>query len=143
MNQLPLESLTIQEVVNKSTLKLTELEYAPEPTTIANGEWELGPCRVIDVLDVMENPKAADSEFEYAAQLASYMRHKSGVYVSIVDRIKVFDDLDVSDIETIKDYEKKISEYGVSETITVRCKECGASREAPLSLDAHAFLAFN
>ncbi|QRE00345.1 hypothetical protein [Burkholderia phage BCSR5] len=141
--QMKEESLLISELITKSTLDLKELETLPDVDWSLSAEgWQVQPARMIDSLDYLECKKSGDSEFDFLAQLASSIGRTDGVYATIEERVEALGDFEIEDIEKVKHFESVSTNYGVQERIRVRCKECGASRETELSLDAHSFLAF-
>ena len=55
-------------------------------------------------------------------------------------RIKLVEDFDGDLVTMLQRYEQVVDKFGVVEKIKVKCPECGAEREAQLTLDAHSFL---
>lgn len=141
----PRESLKVQELVQKSQLKVNALEVVPDMSQFNLGTMkdgtplELYPATMADTLSFLEHPLAADPEFQWLARRASFVR-VSDAEVSFNDRVEITKTLSADQIAIIEKFEKICDSYGVQERITVRCKECGASRVTKMTLDAHSFL---
>jgi hypothetical protein len=138
--QLPQDSLVVSEIVRKSSLKINKLEHLPNPELYVL-QYPGATCKSVtarDTVEMMEHPQFAEEDFRYAAEIAAYL--DIGHPASLQERIAVVEDMCADDISTIKAYEKAIMDYGVVESINVKCKECGASWVSKITLDAHSFL---
>lgn len=139
------DSLKLQELVTKSQLKVNSLEVVPDMTqfnlgtALGNIELDLYPATMTDTLSFLEHPLVADPEFQWLARRASFVRIRNEE-VSFNDRVEVVKTLSADQIAMIEQFEKICDSYGVQERITVRCKECSASRVTKMTLDAHSFL---
>lgn len=136
------ESLKITEYITKTNLVVTEWENIPDPAEFNFGpdsDFFLYPATMQDTLEFMDHPSVNDKEFQYFAQLASFVRHKE-YQLTFNERVEVVKDFSGDHVHLIQRFEKLSDSYGVNEKITVRCKECGASRVTKMTLDAHSFL---
>lgn len=149
------DTLTHSQVINKSTLKTKMLERVPNPEayplSIRNltlGELRvqnlaLGPATMADTLEVSEHPDVMDSEFQYAASKAVYLKadrdSNTGRELTFSDKLKIVDELSPDDHLIISAYEKVATDYGVDETVQVTCKHCGHSRIDKIFIGAASF----
>ncbi len=142
--ELTKDTLTHTTLLHKTTLKVTNLDAAPNPDLfiLDYPNARLSPTNMRDTIALVEHPNFADTEFQYVAQLASYLRiyNPEGQNLSLDDRVAIVNDMSVDDIEVIKQYENAVIEYGVDESVNVTCKGCGASWVSKITLDAHCFL---
>lgn len=145
------ETLRVSEIINKTRLKVFTLDRAPDPADFKLDSQfiTLRPALVSDVLELSNSPRMADSEFAYMAEAASYCtiytEDENGTRpMTISEKVDFLqdDESDVSpdDIHVIFAWSKALDWYGVQETVRMRCKECGASWDSKVSLEAHSFL---
>ncbi len=136
----PVESLVIEEIVQKSTLKNNVLEKLPETdmSSLERDGIPYRPATIRDLVLIMDHPdfEKGDPEFLWASEVASYI----GGGLSIQERIEIVDDLSPDQINAIKSYEEEVSHYGIDEEVVVHCKGCGASMKDRVSIDASTFL---
>jgi hypothetical protein len=155
-----LESLKVLEVVNRTTLQVNMLDQIPNPAvyTITDPYATLRPALVRDMLEISMSPNIIDPEFEWNAEMASYLTiiapmpvfdDKGGIIGSVTRELNLEERIErmgneelysADDAFTIKQFSKTLDKYGVQESIKVRCKECGASWDSKMSLEAHSFL---
>lgn len=152
--ELAPETLQIAQVINKGQLTVNELEQLPDPEYFKFKDdvpFYLTPATMRTAIEFAESPKmnsVEHEEFEYLAQLGSFVQHKNFLdspqgYWTIEQRAKAMEEADGDEVQLIQEFEKALEGYGVDEKVTVTCKVCGASRETKVSLDAHSFLSSN
>ena len=148
------ESLRVSEIISKTKLAVLYLDRAPDPDNFKLDSQfiTLRPALVSDYLEITNTPRMADPEFAYLAEAASYCtiytkdaRPEVGVRPMTLEEKVDFlqdDESDVTadDIHVIFAWSKALDWYGVQETVRMRCKECGASWDSKVSLEAHSFL---
>jgi hypothetical protein len=148
IGELPPESLEIGEVIRKGQLTTIELDQMPDPEYFKFNDdvpFYLTPPTMRTAIEFAESPKmnsAAHEEFEFLAQLGSFVQHKD-VYWTVDQRAAAMEEADGDEVVLIKEFEAALDGYGVQEKINVTCKVCGASRTTKVVLDAHSFLSFN
>lgn len=138
----PPESLKIVEQIRASRLVIKPLEQMPNPDAFVlehQGVF-LRPALMIDTIELTEDDEAANPEFQYLGRRACFLGIPGKPDASLRERIALVGEMGPDDLNTITGYEKAINDYGVVETITVRCSGCGAKRDTKLTLDAHSFL---
>ena len=137
----PKESLTIQAFVNKSSMVETKLDKIPEledPVGMPEGVY-LKPALMRDVVEYIDHPNQDEPGFQLLGQFAT-MIAVEGQDTTFEQRLQMIESMTADQIQTIRDYETVINQYGIEETMVVKCKECGASKVAKLSIDAFSFL---
>lgn len=123
------ESLRIQETINKSMLTTRNLEEVP----VVDGRFTASTIQ--DLIDYTEHPSFTNEEFQWLGQLACYLKGSS-----FKEKMEIAASLTPDEVQDLKSYSDIVDDYGVDELITVKCKECGASVETKVSIDAHSFL---
>lgn len=146
VGELEADSLKMTQIINNSTVKTLELEYAPDPEIFNFGEGHalrFSPPTMRDVLEFLDSPLMADAntrtEFSYLAQQAAHTQG-SDQYLSLEERLSFVEELDLEQVQLLKQYELIMKSYGVQENVKMTCKVCGASKDSSLSLDASTFL---
>ena len=149
-------TLRHSEVITKASLKETLLTTIPN---VADYQLEYPGASVRhatmrDALEMIEDPEFANEEFRYAAELATNLSIPDVVdptdipgaapnpprRATLRERVEVINDMSLEDHQTIRAYEKAISDYGITESVTVKCKHCKAKPHVePIVLDAHCF----
>lgn len=133
--ELSAETLRIEEVITKSRLVSRPLQQLAARDTLG---LKLRPALVADLIQIMEHPKfGKDEEFDWAAKYASYIGSPAQ---TLDERIDMVLDLTPDQVSMLEQWDTDVNDYGVDERVTVTCKECGASREATVSIDASTFL---
>lgn len=138
------ESLNISHIIKQTNKSTIALEVMPNPelfklTTPTYESLMLRPPVMQDTLELVEDSKFGDPEFNFLGQLATYISVPN-TKTTLATRIEMVKELSADDISVINRFEAEISEYGVVETVQVTCSGCGASRSSKLVLDAHSFL---
>lgn len=153
ITSLPEESLKIEQFLNSTTL---ETKYAEILDIQALREdlprHVLGVETMRDVVELTEHMiDLADSEdkegedveeYGWLASRASFLdvETTSGVKASLADRCKIVADMSVEETSALEKYMQVVTNYGVEEHATIKCKECGASKRVKISFDALTFL---
>lgn len=86
-----------------------------------------------------EDLRDKKSTYEYLGDLAVYIK-PSFEAPTLIDRIELAKSLSPEAVTQIKKYAALVSNYGVTETIKVKCEVCGAEKEDVISLLALDFL---
>lgn len=142
------DTLKIGEIINRAAMKETLLTSVPNKEAYALEFPGIGVrvCTMQDALEMTEDADFVSEEFRYAAEIACYLdvpdiRTETGSSrkASLRERIAYVDEMSPDDIQTIKAYERAVTNYGIEETINVTCKHCGTKRIDPIVLDAHSF----
>ena len=133
--ELKPETLVLRSRVDTATLRETKLENVP-PLPQCLADLEFSPPTVSDLIMTLEDENFGKPEHEFAFEMAPWL----GRSKTWADRLAMVDDLTIEQIEAVRALEKPLSDYGVEEVATIKCKECGASNETILSIDASAFL---
>lgn len=138
--ELNADTLKMAEVIRKSSLKTNMLDEIPNPEKFALSYPGLActPATMQGVIEMTEHPSFRKSEeFVWAAQIAVYL--KAAMPMLVGDMVRMVEDMSPDDIDTVKDYEVALGEYGIEEKIKVVCKGCGTSKEDKIQLDVHSF----
>ena len=133
--KLKKESLKITELITSSMLKTTMLDQMPVIDEELMDGIRVRPATVQDSIDWLEDERFANEEFQFLGQIACYLEGET-----FSQKIDLASSLTPDQVQAVMDYEKALFGYGVEETITIRCKECGASMKTPVNIDASAFL---
>jgi hypothetical protein len=142
IEKLPEESLNLSVQVNSTTLTVENLEYDVE-----EGKWPLiehlglGVETMRDIVWAAENiAEAKDLEvLEWKAGYAAFLK-PIDADDDLGKRIARIEDLSPEQIQELEDYSRAVTNYGVTDTATVKCKECGASNKVVIPIDASCFL---
>lgn len=140
--QLPEESLRIEEFIKATTLKETKLEEPPQTDDLENLNslgLEIHPCTMRDLVDMLEAGDIADPEMEFLYNLASHIK-PIGEHKDLKVRIAMVQNMEADCTEELNQYMARVLNYGVEESINVRCKECGAEKVSEITIDARTFL---
>jgi hypothetical protein len=105
---------------------------------------KLHPVLVRDMVEMGtlysdDGDEGEDSEMEYCAEFAGLLKSPDK-HLTLADRISIVKTLDIDEIELIKDYSRRVSAYGVKETIKAHCGDCSAEVNTVVSISAHSFL---
>lgn len=133
--KLKAETLTLKARVDVTSLKSTDLESVPELPECLRG-LGFGVPRMMDMIMTLEDQRFGSEEFKFLFDNAAWVGHGR----PWAERLALVEDLTPEQIMTIQDLSDLLSDYGVEESATVKCKECGASTSTILSIDAHSFL---
>jgi hypothetical protein len=144
--ELTPESLKIEQFLNSTTLDTKYSEPLDLPTLMASlPDFELGVETMRDVVDmtermvdIAEDEESEDdiTEYGWLASKAAFLRTPT----SLAERCKVVGDMSVEDTTLLDKYMEAVTNYGVEEFATIKCKECGASKRVKISFDALTFL---
>lgn len=149
--KLPDESLKISTIITKAMLKENQFnaEGIVIPPALAE-KYQLGVLRAKDMVELEEMEELPEfDDIEFLGDLASYLhplelkranQSDPVKFQSIKDRIQIVAGMDPDEVEDMQTYIRSVSNYGISETVNVKCRGCGAERESKVSIDALAFL---
>lgn len=147
-----------QTNIQESVLNLDALRAVEAELAAANFPYAVSPVVMRDVVDYTElqppmdfDPgdlaaaeayRNANSEFEYLATRACALRvaDESGVQLPLEQRMALVGDMSADQIALLDQYLVAASNYGIKESIVVKCKECGAEIQTELSVSAVSFL---
>jgi len=76
------------------------------------------------------------SEYGWLATRAAFLNPS----ISLDERCKIIGDMAAEDVAELDKYSLAVTDYGVEEYATIKCKECGASKRVKISFDALTFL---
>lgn len=143
----PQESLVIKEFLTATTLNVKDL-VEPDLTEFEDlrSRYVLGYETMRDV--VLTAEKVLDSEdgapdFAFTAGLASFLSpiQKEGEPpLDLAARCSLVDTMSVDDVNDLQRYIDVVTNFGVSESASIRCKECGALTRVNISFNALTFL---
>jgi hypothetical protein len=134
------ETLKIKTILTSSMLKETQynhetMNYAPPE--LAN--FKLGQVIMKDLVDLSEmEDDATYPDIEWIADFACHL--DPSVHGDLRQRIQIASQMTPEEIEHMHIYMDSVSAYGITETVNIRCKECGAERVAEVTIDALSFL---
>lgn len=139
------ESLTIKEYLNSTTLKVED--YTPidfNKFADLDSRYPLGFERMRDVVEISEYVAETEdaSEFTFLASKAAFLL-PTDTARTLKQRCDLVANMSPDDLATLSDYIEAITNFGVSESANIRCKECGASTRVNISFDALTFLPDN
>jgi hypothetical protein len=142
------DTLQISEFLNGTTLDTTHLEELEFDSLVAGLEqYPLGVETMADIVALEEliqdsvegkaqNDNAFNPEYGWLFSKACFL-HRS---LPIAKRIKIIEEMSVDDMALLETYIDKVTNYGVAEYGTVKCRGCGASKRVKIAFDALSFL---
>ncbi len=144
---VPAETLKTVHIITNTNLE--ERDFDPSTldqldlSLVREAGIELRSVLMSDMLEVSElydtrNPAHADA-IELIDSYAGYIHSVNGEVLSLQDRVAYVENLTPDVLGQIRAYAAAASNYGVRETINVRCKECGAEHAAEIAVSAHDF----
>lgn len=142
VEKLPESTLELVVTVNKTTLDVKNLVYDHDPSKwplIKDLDLHVETMR--DVVWAAENLAEITEDietFEWLGGYSAFLRAQS-LEDSLRQRIERLSDLTVDQISELDEYIKAVTNYGVRESTIVKCKECGASTEVVIPIDASSF----
>lgn len=146
LNEMEEKTLEISTLITTTSLK--EVQLDPEkiiiPPSLAE-KYQLGTVLIKDMVEIeeMEDSVSDFPDIEFLADLACYLKPQqlpNGGAQSLKDRIEIVKEMTPDEVEEMQTYIRSVSDYGVTENVVVKCRGCGAEREAKVSIDALAFL---
>lgn len=142
--ELDPKTLTIEELITKTTLAEKVLDTSTLDKFFVEGglgtRYTLGCATMRDTVEITEISESPDTEeILWLAGYASYIRAVPG-QESLDDRIEIVKNMTPDDINELEEYISLVNDYGVSESIVVRCKECGAEMTSDIVINALSFL---
>jgi hypothetical protein len=167
---LPPETLELSAIMDNTSLNQRELKDVDWTQWEAMmSQYDLGAERMSDILDFIdlretaqqeeeapldfgeigvdagtneppsETEKENTEEIEWLAARAGYLNRGPG-RDTLTERCDVIRDMPADDIFALESYMKAISNYGVLEHATIKCKDCGALHRVKISVNALTFL---
>ncbi len=151
--ELPEASLRNIGSLNASLIEETPLDIEAleeniksEPCLVESGI-ELGFATMADtlkVLDLIENEKDSirSEELQFIGEMAAFLKRTdaNGQVIPLEERMKVVEGLSADVVRALDKYTHWAADYGVSEIVRMRCKECGAEIREVFRISAHMFL---
>ena len=136
----PEKSLEISQIISNTTLKETVFD----PSTIVLPSFadklQLDTVRMRDLVEISEMEEDPNfAELAWLADRASFIA-PSTKYKSLRERIYIIQQLEAEQLEELAGYMNSVVNYGVQESITVRCNGCGAEKVSEVTIDALSFL---
>ena len=105
--------------------------------------YSLGYETMRDVVEVAErvvdDTKDLDPDFAFKASLAAFLAPLQPKD-SLDARCALVENMSPDDIQMLSKYSEVVTNFGVSESTNIRCKDCGASTRVQISFDALKFL---
>lgn len=129
------DTLKIESRITKSDLETIYLEEIPyiDPSLV-NGLTISAPTTA-RTIEFVEHPAFTDPEVEWLGAIATHIEAPT-----FEERLRLASELSPDQIQMVKDFELAVANYGVKETINIKCSGCGASRKTTVNIDAHSFL---
>lgn len=141
--EMTVDSLKISEFLNSTTLDVSILENLNfEQLTMGLEAYPLGVETMHDVVALTEkiqdldSDETLDSEYGWLASKAAFLNRS----LPLEQRIEIIKEMSVDDTALLETYINNVTNYGVSEYGTVKCRGCGASKKVKISFDALSFL---
>lgn len=149
-NKKTVKSLENMELISKTNLKETLLDTKKVLDFLDKEEVKeftaetgliLTAPRMFDSIEIeerwLERPDYSEIEFlaDYAGAIRSIERD-----LSLEERIDTVGNLEARHIAILSDWQELVTSYGVEESTSLKCKECGAGIEVDISISAHDFL---
>ncbi len=137
------ESLVTVDIVDRTKLK--EVTFDPavldgfDGSLLDGTEWRLGHPRQRDVNELIEWVERDDfRELEYLSDFASCLERRER-RATLMERIQFLMEAEPDLLLMLGKYHALISSYGVEESITTRCKGCGAEIVTEVPFSASTF----
>lgn len=138
-----IDTLTSTEYLTNTTLDVKDLEpFKLDEFRDLHAKYVLGYETMRDVVEQTEHiieAEDGDPEFAFLASRAAFLARMPG-RETLKQRMAIVDSMEPDELDVLQRYIEKFSDYGVSESANVRCKECGASTRLNISFDARTFL---
>ena len=149
--ELPAETLKNSTLVSHTDLKQTDIDPKAVIEFMNRDDvkelealgYTLTSPKMIDSIELEEvwedKPEYAEIEFltDLAGSIASVDKSMS---LTLTERFEIVGNLEAKFIGVIRDWQEIVQSYGIEESVSLRCKECGAKIETELSISAHDFL---
>lgn len=149
-NRKSVASLYTVDIVNSTKLNQSELDANTVRSFLERSDvqllraagYNLTAPRMMDSIELEEKwvDKPEYDEVEFLAELAGSISAIDGMVMSLEDRIKVVGEFETPLLTVLKDWQEVVQSYGVEESVSLTCKECGANIETEISISASDFL---
>jgi len=157
---LPRSSLDNESSHDVSKLETRYLDTIPDPEvyhimiTLDDGELrrvDLRPETMMDSIEFLDDPRLADEDFQYVARIASMLDLDTPFPITpekegdlnrwtLQDKIEVVEEYLTNDQALlVLKFSELVDDFGVVETVNVKCKECGHEEQSKLIIDARTF----
>jgi hypothetical protein len=144
------DTLYTVDIINSTKLDQSELEASkvqeflerPDVQLLRDSGYNLTAPRMQDSIELEEKwvDKPEYDEVEFLAELAGSISALDGTILSLEDRIKAVGEFELPLLALLKDWQEIVQSYGVEESVSLKCKECGANIETEISISASDFL---
>lgn len=140
--QLPMSSLENIGTLTSSILEEKPIDMEKVKAAAENPELSTFRLGYPTMKDTMTAVDKDDEEFTWLAELAMCLASSddTGKPTPLELRVKTVAEMAPEQTEALSIYADAASDYGISETIRMRCKECGAEILEDFQPSAHMFL---
>lgn len=160
--ELSEKTLLTESSHDVSKLVTSYLDRLPDPDvynltlTLDGGETrrvDLRPETMMDAIEMLDDPRLIDEEFQYMARIASQLDLDTAFPITkaeegapkrwtLQNKIKVVEEYLTNDqAMLVLQFSDLVDEFGVNEMVDVKCKECGHEEQIKLTIDARTFSA--
>ena len=146
----PVDSLYTVDIINSTKLDQSEISSDEVLAFLARSEvqelrdlgFNLTAPRMADSIELEEKwlDKPNYDEVEFLAELAGSISPIEGPPLTLEERIKLVGEFEMPLLLLLKDWQEVVQSYGVEESVSLKCKECGAKIETEISISASDFL---
>lgn len=144
-------TLRTEEILQMTTLKTEYAEdFNLDTFKVGLENYALGYETMRDVVDLSEfvmDSKEDTTEFVWLAEYASFLKPQMVAddkgrqrLQTLHDRCEIVAKMTPDEITAMDRYMEAVTNYGVEESATIKCRGCGASTERKLQFDALSFL---
>ncbi len=139
-------------LVPQTEIVTKDLDARPDPEIyhliIEDGEMrlrvDLVPERVQDAIEFLDLPNWDDPEIQFTAKIASLLdleRALPQVKWTLREKMRFVEEaLNNDHVSIVHEFADLIDDFGIKQTYSFKCRECGASGQAYLPIDARTFL---
>lgn len=131
-------------VYKESDIKVIHLDHKPDEEKYTlyfdnRPPVRLVPENMLNTIQFLDDPEQRwdSADFQFSAKLAAHL----DLPLTLNEKILfVENELAMDHVPLIKEFSALIDGYGIKETVTSKCKECGVSQQVPLTVDTSCFL---
>ena len=133
---------TRMEELDLDVVKLEELLRSPDLQELQDKGYQLTAPTMRDSIELEENYSEEPNykEIEFIAEAAACITPIEGGLQTLEQRMKVIEELMPDTMKVIGAFRELTEEYGVQESVSTKCKECGAVVKTKVSITAYDFL---
>lgn len=138
----PEDSLRIEQVLHNTTLDSKYAETVDLSGFTLTQRYNLGVETMRDVVEATEILQDAEEVTEdqlFLMKYAPFLKTGPG-QANLKEKMGVIEQMSADDLTELEEYMGRVTQYGVSETANLTCKECGASVRVHIPIDALTFL---